>query len=266
MPHRFARSTAILLNPKHNTIRLISQSANEFHISTPSPIRKAKPPTTQHLEVEAKFTPTPASLVLLRNNGGTPPFTTHVHLGTHTFKDTYHDTPLRLLKSHNIWLRYRSPPGIFELKTRAAGCYQRSAFVETKGREDVEGAVRKFVPDAELCEDGSTSSAFEVMVQLTTTREEWRVGPMTKIAVDQTEQGLFGELEIEVPVQEAVGVEGDAVKRLEKERDKFMERYGWAFPGKDGVIVGKLAAAIIASRGEEGIGAKQRMGAKGGMW
>jgi len=57
------------------------------------------------------------------------------------------------------------------------------------------------------------------------------------------------EIEVTVPEKSEGGVKENYVKRLEMERDRFMRKFDWAFPGKDEVIVGKLAAAVIASRG-----------------
>jgi len=121
--------------------------------------------------------------------------------------------------------------------------------------------VKKFLPGTQLYEDGTASKEFELIVRLTTRREEWRVGWRTKVAIDQTAEGLFGELEIEVamPEKSEGEVNEDSVKRLEMERDRFMRKFGWAFPGKDEVIVGKLAAAIIASRGRDQKDRKEKM-------
>jgi len=142
-------SAASLLKPKRSSIQLISQAARKLHISTLSPDRESKQ-SRGDISKEAKFTPTPASIAILRSNSGIPPFNPHIHLGTHTLKDTYYDTPKRLLQSQSIWLRYRSPPGTFELKNRRSGSYRSSAFLETKGRDNVEKAMKKFLPRAAI--------------------------------------------------------------------------------------------------------------------
>jgi len=85
-----------------------------------------------------------------------------------------------------------------------------------------------------LYEDGTASKEFELIVRLTTRREEWRVGWRTRVAINQTTEGLFGELDIEVTVPEKSEgeVEEYSVRRLEMVRDRFMRRFEWAFPWK----------------------------------
>jgi thiamine-triphosphatase len=208
------------------------------------------------LEVERKFNPSPYSISLLRQNGGSPRFDKIQYNGVEHLEDIYYDKQ-DMLCGQGTYARLRHwrpsprtinsfdqlPVTFWQAKIRRAGNYTNSAFVEVEGHEEVLAAIKERVP---RLQDIANVNELPVMAHIVSQREIWEVDHKFTVAIDSTDFGhIIGEVELEVQDLE-IGDKNDQaeslkLQKMDEEIAAFMKRYFWAFP-VDGKVVGKLSA------------------------
>jgi thiamine-triphosphatase len=207
------------------------------------------------LEVERKFSPSPHSIALLRQNEGSPRFNQIQYSGAEHLDDMYYDKQ-NMLSGHGIYARLRHwrpphwtinsldqfPVTVWQAKIRRAGNYTNSAFMEVEGHEEVLAAIKERVPSFQ---DIAHVNELPVMAHIVSQRETWKVDNKFTVAIDSTDFGhVVGEVELEVQDLE-IGSNEQAeslkLRKMDEEIAAFMSSYIWAFP-VDGKVVGKLSA------------------------
>ncbi|KAF1978108.1 hypothetical protein BU23DRAFT_364528, partial [Bimuria novae-zelandiae CBS 107.79] len=197
------------------------------------------------LEVERKFTPTPASLRLLRTNTCSPRFTSHAYLGHRTIADTYYDKA-RIFMDRGIYVRRRN--GVWEVKVGGDSHLKGKAGEGSEVFDEYAdiGAIRRLVQGklrsaGQREGDDGVMQELDPVAEIVVRRDEWDVDGL-RVVVDETQWG-YTVGEVELTREGFEGQKEDAVKVMDEKVMAFMREHGDVFlAGGEGRPIGKLSA------------------------